>query len=142
MLAGALALIAVLRVVYGRFRSHRLAAGLGVLADGELRTKLALIVGAFTGMAMLRTWIVLAAFGLPSDPASVCLVLFSMGTVGLLPIGVGTGPAAMVAALGATNLAAATAAGMVVSTATVLAVLVYAAAFWALRTRIPAAVPA
>jgi hypothetical protein len=142
MLAGALAVLVVLRVVYGRFRNHRLAAGLGVLADGELRTKLALIVGAFTGMAMLRTWIVLAAFGLPSDPASVCLVLFSMGTVGLLPIGVGTGPAATVAALGATNLAAATAAGMVVSTATVLAVLVYAGAFWALRTRIPAGVPA
>jgi hypothetical protein len=142
MLAAALVVLAVLRAVYGRFRNHRLAAGLGVLANGELRTRLALIVGAFTGMALLRTWIVLAAFGLPSDPASVCLVLFSMGTVGLLPIGVGTGPAATVAALGATNLAAATAAGMVVSTATVVAVLVYAGAFWALRSRIPAAVPA
>jgi hypothetical protein len=31
---------------------------------------------------------------------------------------------------------------MVVSTATVLAVLVYAGAFWAFRTRIPAPVPA
>ena len=61
--------------------------------------------------------------------------------MGLLPIGVGTGPAATVAALGATNLAAATAAGMVVSTATVLAVLFYAGAFWALRTRIPGGDP-
>jgi hypothetical protein len=138
MLAGALAVLAVLRAVYGSLGDHRLAAGLGVLADGELRTRLALTVSAFTGMALLRTWIVLAAFGLPSDPASVCLVLFSMGTVGLLPIGVGTGPAATVAALGTTNLAAATAAGMVVSTATVLAVLIYAGVFWALRARIPA----
>jgi hypothetical protein len=31
---------------------------------------------------------------------------------------------------------------MVVSTATVLAVVIYAGAFWALRSRIPAAVPA
>ena len=65
-------------------------------------------------MAVLRTWIVLSAFDLPSDPAHVCLVLFSMGAVGLLPIGIGTGPTATVAALGTTNLAVATAAGMVV----------------------------
>ena len=45
------------------------------------------------------------------------------------------GPAATVAALGATNLATATAAGMVVSAATVLAVLLYAGAFWALGAR-------
>ena len=55
-----------------------------------------------------------SAFGLPSGPADVALVLFSMGAIGLLPIGVGTGPTATIAALGATNLAAATAAGMVV----------------------------
>jgi hypothetical protein len=60
-------------------------------------------------------------------------VLFSMGAIGLLPIGVGTGPTATVAALGATDLAAATAAGMVVSAATVLAVLLYAAVCWAWR---------
>ena len=88
--------------------------------------RLAIAVAAFTGMAMLRTWIVLLGFELPSDPAHVCLVLFTMGAVGLLPIGVGTGPTATVAALGTTNLAAATAAGMVVSAATVLAVLIYA----------------
>jgi tetrahydromethanopterin S-methyltransferase subunit D len=50
----------------------------------------------------------------------------------LLPLGVGTGPAAMVAALGTTSLVTATAAGMVVSAATVLAVLIYAGAVWAL----------
>jgi Na+/phosphate symporter len=59
--------------------------------------------------------------------------------VGLLPLGVGTGPTAMVAALGTTDMAAATAAGMVVSTATVLAVLIYAAACWAWRPREPLA---
>jgi hypothetical protein len=135
MLGGALAMLAGLRLAYGRLRHRSFAAGLGVLARADLRSRLAIVVAAFTGMALLRTWIVLAGFGLPSDPATVCLVLFSMGTVGLLPIGVGTGPTATVAALGTTNLAAATSAGMVVSAATVLAVLIYAGGCWAWRAR-------
>jgi hypothetical protein len=142
MLGGAVAVLAALRLAYGRLRHRRWAAGLGVLARPDLRARLAIVVGAFTGMAVLRTWIVLLGFGLPSDPATVCLVLFTMGTVGLLPIGVGTGPAATVAALGTTNLAAATAAGMVVSAATVLAVLIYAGACWAWRGIVAAPEPA
>ena len=113
-----------------------------VLARPDLRARLAIAVAAFTGMALLRTWIVLLGFELPADPAHVCLVLFTMGTIGLLPIGVGTGPTATVAALGTTNLAAATAAGMVVSAATVLAVLIYAGACWAWRPRAIVSVPA
>jgi uncharacterized membrane protein YbhN (UPF0104 family) len=135
MLAGALAVLVGLRIVYERFRDSRFTAGLGVLARPDLRARLAIVVSAFTLMALLRTWLVLAGFGLPTDPAHVCLVLFTMGTVGLLPIGVGTGPAAMVAALGTANLAAATAAGMVVSAATVLAVLVYGGVCWVWRAR-------
>jgi hypothetical protein len=142
MLGGALAVLAGLRLAYGRLRHRRFAAGLGVLARPDLRAKLAIVVGAFTVMAFLRTWIVLTGFGLPSDPATVCLVLFTMGTVGLLPIGVGTGPTATVAALGTSNLAAAAAAGMVVSAATVLAVLIYAGACWAWRGSLTAPVPA
>ncbi len=115
-----------------------MVAGLGVLASPRLRIRLALAVGAFTSMALLRTWIVLAGFGLPSTPADTALVLFSMGAIGLLPIGVGTGPAATVAALGTTDLAAATAAGMVVSAATVLAVAIYASLCWTLRAAAPA----
>jgi hypothetical protein len=137
MLGGAVAILGALRLIYGRFRRRKFAAGLGVLARPDLRTRLAVVVGAFTGMAILRTWIVLLGFGLPSDPATVCLVLFTMGTVGLLPLGVGTGPAATIAALGTANLAAATAAGMVVSAATVLAVMIYAGVGWALRVGLP-----
>jgi hypothetical protein len=144
MLAGALALLAGLRLIYGRFRHRNVAAGLGVLARADLRSRLAVAVAAFTGMALLRTWIVLTAFGLPSDLADVCLVLFSMGAIGLLPIGLGTGPTATVAALGATDLAAATAAGLVVSTATVLAVLIYSGVCLAWRPRVdePESAPA
>jgi hypothetical protein len=142
MLAAAIAILVALRGLFCHFRDRRLVAGLGVLANADLRNRLALAVAGFTGLALLRTWIVLAAFGLPSDPAHVCLVLFTMGTVGLLPIGVGTGPAATVAALGTADLAAATAAGLVVSTATVLAVLIYAGVCWAWRAVVPAPVPA
>lgn len=145
MLGGALAVITALRLLHARFEEHRLAAGLGVLADPRLRNRLALIVAGFTAMAFLRTLIVMVGFDLPTDPAHVCLVLFTMGAVGLLPLGVGTGPASMVAALGgSTTIVTATAAGMVVSAATVLGVLLYAAAVWtvgyALRsgTRAPA----
>ncbi len=135
MLAGAFAILAALRLMYGRFRDRKLAAGLSVLADPGMRNRLALIVAGFTAMAFLRTLIVMVGFGLPTDPAHVCLVLFTMGAVGLLPLGIGTGPASMVAALGGTtSLVTATAAGMVVSAATVLAVLIYAAAVWAWRT--------
>jgi hypothetical protein len=142
MLGGAIAVLAALRVVYGCTRRHRVAAGLGVLAHADLRARLALAVAGFTALALLRTWIVLVGFGLPSDPAHVCLVLFTMGTVGLLPLGVGTGPASTVAALGTTDLAIAAAAGMVVSAATVLAVLIYAGVCWAWRARGPEPMPA
>ena len=141
MLAGALAALAALRLIYGRRPGSRLAAGLAVLARGDLRNRLALIVAAFTVMALVRTWIVLGAFDLPTDPAHLCLVLLSMGAVGLLPIGIGTGPTATVAALGATSVATATAAGLVVSAATVLAVLIYTGVCWAWRGRLTAPMP-
>jgi hypothetical protein len=142
LLGGGVAVLAALRLFYGRLRRRRFAAGLAVLARPDLRVRLAVVVAAFTGMALLRTWIVLVGFGLPSDPAHVCLVLFTMGAVGLLPIGIGTGPTATVAALGTANLAAATGAGLVVSSATVLAVLIYAGVTWAWRVRLPEPVPA
>ena len=144
VLGGALAVLVALRVLYGRFRHLEIAAGLGVLADSGARNRLVAIVAGFTAMAFLRTMIVMAGFGLPTDPAHVCLVLVMMGTVGLLPLGVGTGPAAMVAALGTSNLVTAAAAGTVVSAATIIAVLLYAGAVWVWRrltSRLPVPVP-
>jgi hypothetical protein len=129
LLFGALALMGALRATYLRFRSHRLAAGLAVLAEPARRTRLVLIVTAFTLAALLRTWIVLMGFGLPSGPADAALLLFSMGAIGLLPLGaVGTAPTATVAAMGAANLTVAAAAGMVTGASTMLAVLLYAGA--------------
>jgi hypothetical protein len=130
MLLG-IGLLAALRLAHLRFHDRRLASGLAVLAQPAARTRLSLIVLAFTGLALLRTWIVLLAFGLPAAPTDVALVLFSMGAIGLLPLGgFGTASAAYVAGMGAANLTAAAAAGMVVGASTLLAVMLYAAAVW------------
>jgi hypothetical protein len=56
-----------------------------------------------------------------------------LGAIGLLPLGLGTGPATMVATFGAAGVAQATAAGLAISATTVLAVLLYAAITWAWR---------
>lgn len=130
MLGGSVAILVLLRLLYGCFRDRQIAAGLGVLADPGLRGRLALVVAAFTALAFVRTLIVMGGFGLPTDAAHVCLVVFTMGAVGLLPLGVGTGPTAMVTVLGTTSLVTATAAGMVLSAAMVIAVLIYAGAVW------------
>jgi hypothetical protein len=131
LLAGAVATLCALRVVHFRFRHREVAAGLAVLAEPGSRNRLVAIVLAFTLAALARTWIVLIGFGLPSGPTDAALLLFSMGAIGLLPLGAaGTAPAATVAAMGATNLTTAAAAGMVIGTSTVLAVLLYAGVCW------------
>jgi hypothetical protein len=131
LLAGAVAILCALRLLHLRFRHRPLAAGLAVLAEPGPRNRLIGIVLAFTGAALLRTWVVLIGFGLPSGPTDAALLLFSMGAIGLLPLGAfGTAPTATIAAMGATNMTAAAAAGMVIGTSTVIAVLLYAGACW------------
>ena len=68
MLGGALACSPASGSPTGASVTASFAAGLGVLARPDLRTRLAPGRRRVHGMAMLRTWIVLAAFGLPSDP--------------------------------------------------------------------------
>jgi hypothetical protein len=131
LLAGAVAILWALRLVHLRFQHRALTAGLAVLAVPGPRNRLIGIVLAFTVAALVRTWIALIGFGLPSGPTHVALLLFSMGAIGLLPLGaLGTAPTATIAAMGATDMTAAAAAGMVIGTSTVLAVLLYAGACW------------
>jgi len=133
---GAVAILWALRLAHLRFRHRPLAAGLAVLAEPGPAVQLMTIVLAFTVAALARTWLVLIGFGLPSGPTDVALVLFSMGAIGLLPLSaLGTAPTATVAAMGTTDLSAAAAAGMVIATSTVFAVLLYAAACWTWRAR-------
>jgi hypothetical protein len=131
LMAGAVGILCALRLVHHRFRHRKLSAGLAVLAKPAPRNRLIGIVLAFTVAALVRTWIVLTGFGLPSGLTDVALLLFSMGAIGLLPLGaVGSAPTATIATMGATNMTAAAAAGMVIGTSTVLAVLLYAGACW------------
>ncbi len=131
MMLGAVAILWALRLAHLRFRHRPLAAGLAVLAEPGPAARLMAIVLAFTVAALVRTWLVLIGFGLPSGPTDVALLLFSMGAVGLLPLSaLGTGPTAAVAAMGASDLTGAAAAGLVIGTSTVLAALLYAGACW------------
>lgn len=133
---GAVATLWALRLAHVRFRHRPLAAGLVVLVEPGPRARLIAIVLAFTVAALARTWLVLIGFGLPSGPADAALVLFSMGAIGLLPLSaLGTAPTATVAAMGATDLTGAAAAGIVIGTSTVLAVLLYAGVCWTWRAR-------
>jgi Lysylphosphatidylglycerol synthase TM region len=141
LLLGALATLWGLALAHTRFRHHPLAAGLAVLADPRLRARLIALVLALTATALLRTWLVLIGFGLPADPASAALLLFSLGAIGLLPLGLGAAPTATVAALGTANLASAAAAGLALSASTMLAVLLYAATCWMLGARFTNPVP-
>ena len=131
MMLGAVAILWALRLAHLRFRHRPLAAGLAVLAEPAPAVRLMAIVLAFTVAALARTWLVLIGFGLPSGPTDVALLLFSMGAIGLLPLSaLGTAPTATVAAMGATDLTGAAAAGLVIGTSTVLAVVLYAGACW------------
>jgi hypothetical protein len=137
LLLGGLAALCAMRFAHLRFGHWRLVGGLAVLARPRARGRLIAIVLAFTAVALLRTWVVLVGFGLPSGPADTALLLFSMGAIGLLPLGsIGSAPAATVAAMGATDLTAAAAAGMVIGASTVIAALLYGAACWAWRPRL------
>jgi hypothetical protein len=139
LVGGALAALTALRVAHHRFGHRSICRGLAVLADPGARNRLIGLVLALTAAALLRTWLVLLGFGLPTDPADVALLLFSMGAIGLLPLGaVGTAPTATVAAMGATDLTSAAAAGLVIGTSTVLAALIYAGACWTWSSAAPA----
>src|SRR5262249_30376028 len=135
LLLGSAVALVLLRAAHHRFRHRRVAQGLGVLAHPRLRNRLILLVLALTLAALLRTWIVLVGFGLPTDPADAALLLVSMGAIGLLPLGLGTAPTATVVAMGAADLSSAAAAGLVLSASTMLAVLLYAGACWACGAR-------
>jgi hypothetical protein len=142
VLCGALALLVALGAAHVRFAERPLAAGLAVLSRPAARGRLATLVSVLTAVALVRVWFVLVGFGLPAGPAEVALLLTSLGAIGLLPLGLGTGPASTVATFGAAGVAQATAAGLAISATTVLAVLLYAAITWAWRfARHPVAAP-
>jgi hypothetical protein len=114
---------------------HRtgLGAGLAVLrmkSRGRLITFALLAVCA----QVLRNWLMLRAIGVHVSILDSMALLIVMFTVGQLPIGPSTGPAATVLILGAHGIAATAAAGVLVTLTGVIGSLAFAA--WAILDRI------
>ena len=126
---------------------HRtgLGAGLAVLrmkSRGRLITFALLAVCA----QVLRNWLMLHAIGVHVSIFDSMALLIVMFTVGQLPIGPSTGPAATVLILGAHGIAVTAAAGVLVTLTGIVGSLIFAA--WAIfdrfipRRHTPIALPA
>jgi len=120
-------LVALLRRVSGRHRTG-LGAGLAVL---RMRSRGRLITFALLAVCaqVLRNWLMLHAIGVNVSIFDSMALLIVMFTVGQLPIGPSTGPAATVLILGAHGVAATAAAGVLVTLTGIIGSLIFAA--WA-----------
>ena len=118
-------LTALLRRLSERHRTG-LGAGLAVLrmqSRGRLITFTLLAVCA----QVLRNWLMLRAIGVHVSVLDSMALLIVMFTVGQLPIGPSTGPAAAVLILGAHGVAATAAAGVLVTLTGIIGSLLFAA---------------
>ena len=125
-------LVVVLRRVSDRYRTG-LGAGLAVLrmeSRGRLITFALLAVCA----QVLRNWLMLHAIGVHVSIFDSMALMIVMFTVGQLPIGPSTGPAATVLILGAHGVAATAAAGVLVTVTGIIGSLIFA--MWAISDRI------
>lgn len=120
--------------------------GLVVASDPVALRRLVLLMAGVVGISALRIWLILLAFHLPIDITSVAKVVAAVTIIGVLPVGLGTGPAATIASLSTgdaalTTDAIAITAGLAISATSVLGVVVYALVtaaaaardFWAAR---------
>jgi uncharacterized membrane protein YbhN (UPF0104 family) len=124
--------VAALRRVSQRHRTG-LWAGLAILripGRGRLITFAVLAVCA----QVARNWLMLHAIGVNISVFDSMALLIVMFTVGQLPIGPSTGPAAAVLILGANGVAAVAAAGVLLTVTGIVGSLCYAA--WAITDRI------
>jgi uncharacterized membrane protein YbhN (UPF0104 family) len=125
------ALVAALRRVSERRRSG-FGAGLAILrmqGRGRLITFAVLAVCA----QVARNWLMLHAIGVNVSIFDAMALLIVMFTVGQLPIGPSTGPAAAVLILGANGVAATAAAGVLLTVTGIVGALCFAA--WAVVDR-------
>ena len=126
--------VAALRRVSQRHQTG-LWAGLAILripGRGRLITFAVLAVCA----QVARNWLMLQAIGVNISVFDSMALLIVMFTVGQLPIGPSTGPAAAVLILGANGVAAVAAAGVLLTVTGIVGSLCYAA--WAITDRIAA----
>jgi hypothetical protein len=130
-LGGALAALGVMFAARQHFHERGLTAGLRVLADPKRGLPMAALALAMSGLALTRSWAVLAGLGLPDGFASTVLFLAALGVLGALPIGPTASPAAALAVFGAIDPALAATAGIAMAATTLGAVTVYGTASFA-----------
>jgi uncharacterized membrane protein YbhN (UPF0104 family) len=131
VVAVAACVVAALRRV-SRHRQTGLWAGLAILrirSQGHLITFAVLAVCA----QVARNWLMLHAIGVNVSVFDAMALLIVMFTVGQLPIGPSTGPAAAVLILGANGVGATAAAGVLLTVTGITGSLCYAA--WAITDR-------
>ncbi|MFT4035537.1 MAG: hypothetical protein QM679_08170 [Patulibacter sp.] len=109
--------------------------GLLVAADAAALRRLVVVMAAVVLLSAARVWLILLAFHLPIDVASVAKVIAAVTVIGALPVGLGTGPAATIASLSSGGAALTTdgiamSAGLAISATSVLGVLAYATLTW------------
>jgi Lysylphosphatidylglycerol synthase TM region len=114
--------------------------GLAVLRGLANRNRVIALVVLAVSIQVARNWFLLHAVGVDISVLDAVTLLIAMAVVGLLPIGPSAGAATTVVILGANGIAAAAAAGALLTLTGVLATLAFAG--WAFFDRMrPAAVP-
>jgi uncharacterized membrane protein YbhN (UPF0104 family) len=130
--AATIGAMTALRRVSERHRTG-LWAGLAVLRIRGRARMIAFVLAAVCAQ-VTRNWLMLHAIGVNVSPLDAMALLIAMFTVGQLPIGPSIGPAAAVLILGHHGVAAAAAAGVLLTVTNVAGSLCYAA--WAITDRI------
>jgi len=127
----ALAVLGLRRV--SERRQTGLWAGLAILRKTGRRRMIAFTLAAVVAQ-VARNWLMLHAIGIDVSPFDAMAWLIAMFTLGQLPIGPSTGPAAAVLILGAHGVAATAAAGVLLTVTGITGSLCYAA--WAITDRL------
>jgi uncharacterized membrane protein YbhN (UPF0104 family) len=130
---------AVLAVVAGLARLARRHSsgwwkGLAALSEPRARTRVAIFVALAVCGQIARNWLMLYASGVHASVFDATAVLIAVAALGALPIGPGTGTAAMVLILGSTGVAGVSAAGVLLTATGTLGALAYGG--WALADRL------
>lgn len=138
-LLGTAAIAVALPVLARRAAPQRPAGsalrGLMVAADPAALRMLVVLMVCVVGFSALRIWLILLAFDLPLDITSVAKIVAAVTIIGVLPVGLGTGPVAAIASLSTGDAAVTTGsiaytAGLAISATSVLGVVLYGLVTW------------
>ena len=130
---------AVLAIVAGLARLARRHPsgwwkGLTALSEPRARKRVAVFVVLAVCGQIARNWLMLYASGVHASVFDATAVLIAVAALGVLPVSVGVGTAAMVLILGSTGVAGVSAAGVLLTATGTAGALAYGA--WALADRL------